>query len=179
MSGEGKSTVDIVVRHCVTREQQDAAIAALSFKCDVLLVHAGRHRLHRGMGRRDPLGPFAGRKLAARRRCTYDKTRDTHVLLFPEGVLVPNETAAAVLSGCATVSPRSDEIAPRWASEYDGVGREDVTERVWPGWRAAGWSTWMAERRRSGMLAELTHRCPLHCPYCSNPVELVARATTS
>ncbi|MFI7674069.1 pyrroloquinoline quinone biosynthesis protein PqqE [Actinophytocola sp. NPDC049390] len=27
-----------------------------------------------------------------------------------------------------------------------------------------------------GMLAELTHRCPLHCPYCSNPVELVTRA---
>ncbi|SNB77026.1 pyrroloquinoline quinone biosynthesis protein E [Arboricoccus pini] len=23
-----------------------------------------------------------------------------------------------------------------------------------------------------GMLAELTHRCPLQCPYCSNPVEL-------
>ncbi|HEV2781602.1 MAG TPA: pyrroloquinoline quinone biosynthesis protein PqqE [Actinophytocola sp.] len=27
-----------------------------------------------------------------------------------------------------------------------------------------------------GMLAELTHRCPLHCPYCSNPLELVTRA---
>lgn len=26
-----------------------------------------------------------------------------------------------------------------------------------------------------GLLAELTHRCPLHCPYCSNPLELVAR----
>lgn len=25
------------------------------------------------------------------------------------------------------------------------------------------------------MLAELTHRCPLSCPYCSNPVELTAR----
>ncbi len=23
-----------------------------------------------------------------------------------------------------------------------------------------------------GLLAELTHRCPLQCPYCSNPVEL-------
>jgi pyrroloquinoline quinone biosynthesis protein E len=23
-----------------------------------------------------------------------------------------------------------------------------------------------------GMLAELTHRCPLQCPYCSNPIEL-------
>jgi pyrroloquinoline quinone biosynthesis protein E len=27
-----------------------------------------------------------------------------------------------------------------------------------------------------GMLAELTHRCPLHCPYCSNPLELAARS---
>lgn len=25
------------------------------------------------------------------------------------------------------------------------------------------------------MLAELTHRCPLSCPYCSNPLELTAR----
>jgi len=36
VAGEGKSTLDIVVRYSVTREQQDAAIAALSFKCDVL-----------------------------------------------------------------------------------------------------------------------------------------------
>lgn len=28
-----------------------------------------------------------------------------------------------------------------------------------------------------GMLAELTHRCPLHCPYCSNPVELARRSS--
>lgn len=27
-----------------------------------------------------------------------------------------------------------------------------------------------------GMLAELTHRCPLQCPYCSNPVELDRRS---
>ncbi|MEC3978636.1 pyrroloquinoline quinone biosynthesis protein PqqE [Amycolatopsis sp. H20-H5] len=26
-----------------------------------------------------------------------------------------------------------------------------------------------------GMLAELTHRCPLHCSYCSNPLELITR----
>jgi pyrroloquinoline quinone biosynthesis protein E len=29
--------------------------------------------------------------------------------------------------------------------------------------------------RLYGLLAELTHRCPLHCPYCSNPLELAAR----
>lgn len=27
------------------------------------------------------------------------------------------------------------------------------------------------------MLAELTHRCPLKCPYCSNPLELVRRSS--
>src|SRR5580704_16508798 len=25
------------------------------------------------------------------------------------------------------------------------------------------------------LIAELTHRCPLHCVYCSNPIELVSR----
>lgn len=29
--------------------------------------------------------------------------------------------------------------------------------------------------RPLGLLAELTHRCPLHCPYCSNPLELARR----
>lgn len=28
----------------------------------------------------------------------------------------------------------------------------------------------------TGMLVELTHRCPLRCPYCSNPVELDRRS---
>jgi pyrroloquinoline-quinone synthase len=36
VSGEGKDALAIVVRHCRTREQQDAAVAALAFKCDVL-----------------------------------------------------------------------------------------------------------------------------------------------
>lgn len=29
--------------------------------------------------------------------------------------------------------------------------------------------------RPYGLLLELTHRCPLHCPYCSNPLELARR----
>src|SRR5271163_4695381 len=27
------------------------------------------------------------------------------------------------------------------------------------------------------LVAELTHRCPLHCVYCSNPLELTKRST--
>ena len=30
----------------------------------------------------------------------------------------------------------------------------------------------LCARAPLGMLAELTHRCPLQCPYCSNPIEL-------
>ena len=31
----------------------------------------------------------------------------------------------------------------------------------------------MPADRPTTLLAELTHRCPLHCPYCSNPLELI------
>ena len=31
----------------------------------------------------------------------------------------------------------------------------------------------MTSERPTTLLAELTHRCPLHCPYCSNPMELI------
>ena len=31
----------------------------------------------------------------------------------------------------------------------------------------------MTAERPTTLLAELTHRCPLHCPYCSNPVEMI------
>src|SRR5262245_65415425 len=30
----------------------------------------------------------------------------------------------------------------------------------------------LCARAPIGMLCELTHRCPLQCPYCSNPTEL-------
>src|SRR5688500_16308797 len=50
--------------------------------------------------------------------------------------------------------------------------------RTWSGWScgwsSGGWWTSMAEAP-FGLLAELTHRCPLQCGYCSNPVELVRR----
>src|SRR5213592_3642572 len=31
-------------------------------------------------------------------------------------------------------------------------------------------------RRRGRWMAEVTHACPLHCPYCSNPLELTRRS---
>jgi pyrroloquinoline quinone biosynthesis protein E len=50
-----------------------------------------------------------------------------------------------------------------------------ATARGEPGFRAAH-ANGSSPGLPLGLLAELTHRCPLHCPYCSNPLELTAAA---
>ena len=60
-------------------------------------------------------------------RLSFDKTRDTHVLLFPEGVLVPNATAAAVLELCDGEST-VDDIAVALGTRFRGVRAQDVTD---------------------------------------------------
>ncbi len=59
-------------------------------------------------------------------RLIYDRTRETHVLLFPEGVLVPNTTAAAVLGLCDGEST-VDEITTALSKRYSGVRADDIT----------------------------------------------------
>ena len=60
-------------------------------------------------------------------RLVFDRTRDTHVLLSPETVLVPNATAAAVLQLCDGEST-VDEITAALAERYQGVRAADVTD---------------------------------------------------
>ncbi|HEX6347670.1 pyrroloquinoline quinone biosynthesis peptide chaperone PqqD [Umezawaea sp.] len=62
-------------------------------------------------------------------RASYDRVRESHVLLFPEGVLVLNPTAAAVVGLCdgrATIA----DVARTLADEFDGVRTADVAELV-------------------------------------------------
>lgn len=58
-------------------------------------------------------------------RLTYDKVRETHVLLYPEGVLVPNKTAAAVLELCDGRTSVAD-ITAALGKQYRGVQEADV-----------------------------------------------------
>jgi len=60
-------------------------------------------------------------------RLTFDHVRDTHVLLFPEGVLVPNKTAAAVLELCDGARHVS-EITEVLRKRYSGVRESDVLD---------------------------------------------------
>jgi len=59
-------------------------------------------------------------------RLHYDRIRNTHVLLFPEGVLVPNPTATAILELCDG-SSTVDQIAAALALRYHGVRPDDIT----------------------------------------------------
>lgn len=58
-------------------------------------------------------------------RLSFDHVRETHVLLFPEGVLVPNATAAAVLELCDGARSVT-EITAALGERYSGVREDDV-----------------------------------------------------
>jgi pyrroloquinoline quinone biosynthesis protein D len=57
-------------------------------------------------------------------RLRFDPARDRHVLLAPERVIMPDETALAVLQSCdgvATVGAIADALAARFAAPRDVV----------------------------------------------------------
>lgn len=60
-------------------------------------------------------------------RLSFDHVRATHVLLFPEGVLVPNATAADVLELCDGTRPVT-EITAALGKRYSGVRQQDVLD---------------------------------------------------
>ena len=121
-------------------------------------------------------------------KLVHDPVRDRAALLYPEGVLLLNDTAAAVLSHC---DGRRDvpEVAQALAEEYEGVEPGDVlalladldarrllvndgTGRPAQPFTPARPVGPARTPVPLGMLAEITYRCPLHCTYCSNPVNL-------
>jgi pyrroloquinoline quinone biosynthesis protein D len=71
---------------------------------------------------------FARPTLANGVRLHHDKVREQHVLLFPEGALVLNDTAVEVLELCD--GERSlDDIAGVLGERYEGADvKDDVSE---------------------------------------------------
>ncbi|WP_406194253.1 pyrroloquinoline quinone biosynthesis protein PqqE [Kitasatospora sp. NBC_01560] len=122
-------------------------------------------------------------------RLVHDPVRDRTALLHPEGVLLLNDTAAAVLRHCDG-RRGADGITAELAGEYEGVDGGEVrslladlagrrlltldgtgapaTARPAAGLPGAA----VRAPAPFGLVAELTHRCPLQCTYCANPVEL-------
>src|SRR5262245_46349549 len=82
------------------------------------------------------------------------------------------------------------QVAQAWTAKWNSglprapgdavpqVGTADVPWHAWPAhWinHPVALSSSAMVHKPLGLLAELTHRCPLGCPYCSNPLALDAR----
>jgi pyrroloquinoline quinone biosynthesis protein D len=72
--------------------------------------------------------PIERPKLATGVRLHHDRVREQHVLLFPEGALVLNDTAVEVLELCD--GERSlDDVAAVLSERYEGADvKDDVSE---------------------------------------------------
>jgi PqqA peptide cyclase len=134
-------------------------------------------------------------RLAGGARVRMDPRDGVAVLLSPERGLRLSETAAATVSLCdGTRTPQ--EIVDTLVSQYGGSDRARIEADVvtlLTQLRARGlvddfeltqttvnpepiaFPDFSPTSQFSPytLVAELTHRCPLACPYCSNPLELV------
>lgn len=129
-------------------------------------------------------------------RLHEDRARSRVVILAPERAYEIDAISLAVLSlidGERTVEAITTELAGRYGAPRDLVARDvivllqgladkcllrDGPDAFSPpplSLKARAYSAFAGGP--AGLLAELTHRCPLQCPYCSNPLEL-ERANT-
>jgi PqqA peptide cyclase len=128
-------------------------------------------------------------------RIGHDRVRQRPVLLYPEGAMFLNDTGRAILELCDG-SRSVEEIIGTLGARYQADVAGDVTEYLGQMARrelvmgvpaGAAPASVPAPIAASGpaarapspglnqpttLLAELTYRCPLHCPYCSNPLEM-------
>jgi PqqA peptide cyclase len=127
-------------------------------------------------------------------RLHHDWARQRIVLLTPERVIVPDTPALDILSRCdngRSVADIADALAPHYGADRATVLSDTIKmlqgladKRVLC---SDGASSSGARKLSRGteplsladgptlplaVLAEVTHRCPLQCPYCSNPLGL-------
>src|SRR6476659_9249112 len=74
-------------------------------------------------------------------------------------------------SSCATGNARSTPSSTRSASATTAPISATTCEGSSRRWRRRDWWS-MQPPRPSTLIAELSYQCPLHCPYCSNPVDI-------
>ena len=95
---DAEYALDLVVERCRTREQQDAAVAALRFKTEVLWAQLDA--IERGDSQPPGRRAHDASRLVTGARLRYDEVREEHLLLVPEGAVRLNPTAAEVLELC-------------------------------------------------------------------------------
>jgi len=137
------------------------------------------------------IGPNSKPAFERYARLHEDRPRERFVVLAPERAHEPNATALAVLrliDGQRTVAQVAEMLAAQYNAPKDLIQRDimpilqDFADkrllRDGPSSFSAPPLSALAQSHApfaggpTGLLAELTHRCPLQCPYCSNPLEM-------
>ena len=115
-------------------------------------------------------------------RLKYDETRGEWLLLAPERVIKADAIAVEILKRCdgtATFAAIVDDLAQQFSADRARVEADVRALLGGPRGQAHGGSMSCRARQELSapvaLLAELTHRCPLGCPYCSNPLALDPR----
>jgi len=117
----------------------------------------------------------------------FDRARAKHFIFYPEGVLELDEPATAIITRCDGRSVA--EVVESLSSDYEGVTSSSVmrlldhliAQRVVADGgrpvspRVVGGPVEAPPGAPIGLIAEVTHRCPLQCVYCSNPIALEPR----
>jgi pyrroloquinoline quinone biosynthesis protein E len=124
-------------------------------------------------------------------RLHEDRARSRSVVLAPERAYEIDAISLAVLNeidGVKTVGEIAGALSDRYGAPLDVVSRDVINllqglsdKRLLRDGPSPFSAPPVSARARSyapfadgpaGLLAELTHRCPLQCPYCSNPIDL-------
>ena len=142
------------------------------------------------------IGPGSRPAFPRYARLHHDQARERFVILAPERAYRVDPIGLAVLRLCDGQRSLSDiaaHLAQIYSAPVDVIAKDvakllqDLADKRLlrdgpdpfappPVPQAASSRTAFAGGP-AGLLAELTHRCPLQCPYCSNPLEL-ERANT-
>jgi len=129
-------------------------------------------------------------------RLHQDRVRGRRVILAPERAYEVDPVGEAVLALCdgeLTVGEIVEHLASIYSAPVDIIAndvgkmlqgladkrllRDGPDSRAPASLSPAARSYPYSPGGPAGLLAELTHRCPLQCPYCSNPLEMERAAT--
>lgn len=144
-----------------------------------------------GAAARYVIGPDSRPAFTRYARLHEDRARGRTVALAPERAYELDPIGVIVLSaidGQISVRDLSARLAQQYAAPVEVIERDVTTllqgladKRLLlegpdpfprPALSTFAKSITPHEGGPTGLLAELTHRCPLQCPYCSNPLEL-------
>src|SRR4051794_21861102 len=161
----------LVVERCVTRERQDRAVEALKFKTEMLWAQL--EAIERGDTQ--PADGAGTVPASSTVRACSTTTCERSICCSSRRGRCASTRQRRACSSCATAGARWGTSRRPSRSATRAPTSPPTSASCSAGWASAGWWSMPmpdSASRPYTLVAELTYQCPLHCPYCSNPVDI-------